>query len=350
MKARTLGACALLVTVALAGCATPVVSSATPASSAPLTAEPPSPTRAPANAATKPPPSALHTSMAPEPSATRVSGPAPSTAFTPSNTTPAADPSAAAVAGSAWIPRSSFVGAAPSIYTKTTAGGSMGLMLMSPAALSFRFIPGYAYPEGSPIQAIDRRPSTWTPRLVAAFNGGFKLKDHVGGYFYNGVTVRPLRTGLASLVIDSQGRISVIKWGRERSSVHGVTVVRQNLPMLVDNGRARATASDSNSAWGFANGNTRRANRSALGQLRNGWLIYEFGHDVTAKAMADSLVRAGARTAIMLDMNMSQPAGFYYRHANGSIKGHRVHPSVVDPATIYLHPWDKDFIVAVAKP
>ena len=242
------------------------------------------------------------------------------------------------------------MGAAPSLYTKSVAGGAIGLMLMNPAALHFRFIPGYAYPEGSPIKAIDRKPSTWTSHLVAAFNGGFKLKDHVGGYYYDGVTVRPLRTGLASLVIDTQGRISVVKWGRERRSVHGVDVVRQNLPMLVDDGRAKATSQDSNSAWGFANGNTRVANRSALGQLANGWLVYAFGHNVTAQQMADSLVRVGVRNAIMLDMNMSQPAGFYYKHTSGQIRGHRVQSSVVDPATIYLHPWDKDFIVADAAP
>ncbi len=55
-------------------------------------------------------------------------------------------------------------------------------MWMNPDLLRFRYIPGTAYPEGSPKRPQDRRPSTWVPRMVAAFNGAFHLKDRAGGY------------------------------------------------------------------------------------------------------------------------------------------------------------------------
>ena len=87
-------------------------------------------------------------------------------------------------------------------------------MWMNAYALTFRYIPGYQYPEGSPQRSIDHKPSTWVPRMVAAFNGGFHLSDDVGGYFYDGQTVKRLRPGLASLNITAGGRISVGVWGR----------------------------------------------------------------------------------------------------------------------------------------
>ncbi|UUK33960.1 MULTISPECIES: hypothetical protein [Rhodococcus] len=40
------------------------------------------------------------------------------------------------------------------------------------------------------------------PSLVAAFNSGFKLKDIRGGFHWNGILVRPLVDGQASVVID----------------------------------------------------------------------------------------------------------------------------------------------------
>ena len=53
-------------------------------------------------------------------------------------------------------------------------------------------------------------------RLLAAFNGGFKLSAGAGGYEQEGHVASPLRRGLASLVIDRSGRARIGVWG------HGV--------------------------------------------------------------------------------------------------------------------------------
>ena len=50
-------------------------------------------------------------------------------------------------------------------------------------------------------------------RLAAAFNSAFRLKDSKGGLLAGGRTLRKLRAGAASLVIDKQGRITVGAWG-----------------------------------------------------------------------------------------------------------------------------------------
>lgn len=266
----------------------------------------------------------------------------------PTRPTPLAPPP---VSGLTWRAVGTVVSGRPATFLATTRSGSIALLWMDPQLLSFRFIPGTQFPEGGPLLPADRRAATWVPTLAAAFNGAFKLRDHVGGYYYAGRTVSPLRPGLASLVVDDAGRLSVVQWGRERSSVAGVQVVRQNMGLLVDQFTALATAHDSNSRWGWADHDARLANRSALGELADGSLVYAFGHNVTALDLADALVHARVRTAIMLDMNLAQPMGYvYWRHA-GNVLGQRVLPSVYHSPSIYLTAgYYKDFVVALVRP
>ena len=281
------------------------------------------------------------------------SSPTPSSVAAATSPTPSPTPSRyapPAMAGLVWRPAGTKVAGQYPTYLATTRSGSIALMWMNPKLLSFRYVPGSQYPEGGPVLAADKQPSTWVPTLAAAFNGAFKLRDHVGGYYYAGVTVSPLRTALASLVIDTHGRLRVVSWGREVSSTSGLTVVRQNMGLLVDGYTARTRSSDTNSTWGWADHGAHLANRSALGELTDGSLVYEYGHLVTAANMADGLVSVHARTAIMLDMNITQPGGFVYSHTARGVAGSRILPAVVHAPSVYLQWWIKDFVVALSRP
>jgi len=86
-------------------------------------------------------------------------------------------------------------------------------------------------------------------------------------------------------------------------------------------------------------------NRSALGQLPDGSLVFEFGNHVTPKSIAHYLVQAGVRDAMMLDMNKTWPTGFLYRHSSSGIHGKRMNSSIVKGPDIYFGRNDKDFIV-----
>src|SRR6516165_9778848 len=84
-------------------------------------------------------------------------------------------------------------------------------------------------------------------RLLAAFNGGFKLSAGTGGYEQEGHVAATLQRGLVSLVIDRSGQARIGVWG------HGVPApgeavysVRQNLTPLVLHGKPTAAAAD---AW-----------------------------------------------------------------------------------------------------
>lgn len=284
-----------------------------------------------------PPPAGSNAAGAGSKQGASVTGPA-----TPTVLAPPSEP------GLVWRPVGTAIGSQHVTYVATT--GSVTLMWMNPRLLSFRFIPGTQFPEHGPLRPADRTPSTWVPQLAAAFNGAFKLRDHVGGYYYAGVTVSPLRRDLASLVIDTKGRLSVVKWGRERDSVAGLTVVRQNMRLLVDQFMAQTSNLDTKATWGWAVHNTPLANRSALGQLSDGSLVFAYGHLVTADTMARALVQVRSRNAIMLDMNLTQPGGFVYTHVGTLVMGRRIAPAIIHPPQLYLNTWIKDFVVALVRP
>ncbi len=87
---------------------------------------------------------------------------------------------------------------------------------------------GQTWPDVAPITG----PALDT--LVAAFNSGFRMQDAQGGFYANGVTAVPLRTGAASLVIDSNGTPTIGAWGTDVSMSPSVVAVRQNLDLIVD--------------------------------------------------------------------------------------------------------------------
>ncbi len=232
-----------------------------------------------------------------------------------------------------------------------TDHGRIGLMWMNPQLLRFRYIPGSAYPENSPKRPQDRQASTWVPRMIAAFNGAFHLKDQAGGYYYDGIKVKPLQPGLAAFTIDAAGRLDVRVWKAGTRIAPGTSVIRQNLPPLVSGGRSHATAHDSRAKWGQANGGLPTANRTALGQLADGSLVFAYGSEITTDALAAALVHAGVRTAIVLDMNKSWPTGFYYDKptAHHLPAGHRIQPRIWRAPSTYYAEFTKDFVVALAR-
>ena len=255
------------------------------------------------------------------------------------------------VSGVTWQDVGRSVHGKSAVAVARVDAGRVSLMWLDASLLSFRFVPGYAYPENSPILPVDRRPSTWDRELVAGFNGGFHLKDGAGGYYYNRTTVRSLRPGLAAFTVSSTGQLRVGVWGSDLTLGPTTTVVRENLRPLVLGGVSQASVSDSPSAWGLANGGLPHANRSALGQLADGSLVFAYGSEVTAAAMAQSFALVGVRTAVMLDMNKSWPTGYYYdAPASGHLPaGHRIHPGIWRNPSTYYSQFSKDFVVALAR-
>ncbi len=239
------------------------------------------------------------------------------------------------------------VAGSPALAVATLDAGRVSLLWMDAARLQFRYVPGTAVPEGGPATAADNTPSTWVPRMVAGFNGGFQLADHVGGYYYRGRAVAPLRRGSAAFAITRTGRLSVGVWGRDLRMGPSVVVVRQDFGPLVDHGVSQAQPTDGPQAWGLADHNLPLANRSALGSLADGSLVFGYGASVLPSTLASSLVRAGVVEAVMLDMNISWPTGFVYRHARGQVTGTKINPYIVRPPSTYFTRFEKDFVAVL---
>ena len=285
---------------------------------------------------------------------TQVATPPPPTISAPATATPSGGPTPAAhgmppaVPGVRWVPSGRLVRGVPAAYVARVSNGSIGLLWMDPSLLRFRFIPGTQFPEGGPVRPADRQPSSWVPTMVAAFNGGFELKDAAGGYFYAGSMVRPLRSGWAAMSVTSGGRLTVGVWGRDLTMSPSVVAVRENLRPLVDHHVSQALPSDSSAAWGAANGSLIHANRSALAELDDGSLVFAYGLEVRAWQMGEALVLVHAKEAIMLDMNKSWPSGFTYAHHQTTITGNPIHPGIYRAPGMYLTRFKKDFVVALA--
>ena len=183
-------------------------------------------------------------------------------------------------------------------------------------------------------------------RLLAAFNGGFLLSAGAGGYEQEGHVIKPLRRGLASLVIDRSGTASIGAWGwsvpRPGEAVYSV---RQNLRLLISHGHVNQAAADW-TAWGVTLGGGESVARSALGENAAGELIYAASISTTPADLAAALLHAGARTAMELDIN---PEWVQLDSAGAPGGGLSADiPGQVRPASQYLTGWTRDFITVLA--
>ena len=205
-----------------------------------------------------------------------------------------------------------------------------------------RYEPPNASPRG-PMQI----PYGQRWRLLASFNSGFTYGDGHGGFSVNGVTVTPLRVGQGTVVAYRGGRVDIVDWKNGPTPGPEVVLARQNLPLIVDRGRANPQLADG-ALWGNTLGNAIRVWRSGLGIDRHGNLIYAAASDQTASTLAAILIHAGAARAIELDINAEWPSLITYGKA-GVRSANKIVPNTQQSSRRYLAPDDRDFF-AVYQP
>jgi hypothetical protein len=204
---------------------------------------------------------------------------------------------------------------------------------------------------GSSCRGLPGRPRighSSRPRLLAAFNGGFLLSTGAGGYEQAGRVIRPLQRGRASLVIYRSGAASIGAWGhlvpKPGSRIYSV---RQNLSLLVRNGRPTAAAQGAWTYWGATLGGGELVARSALGQNAKGQLIYAASMSASPADLVGALVRFGARDAMELDINPE-----WVQLAYAKKPGSRLRAGITGqarPADQYLMGWTRDFVAVMAR-
>jgi hypothetical protein len=228
----------------------------------------------------------------------------------------------------------------------------VGAVWMDAARVRGALYNGIDLPGGGPWARPARVAASDTAALVAGFNSGFKLDASLGGYYTEGKVVRPLVDGRASLVISTDGSMTVGVWGRDVRMGPNVASVRQNLSMLVDGGQNLAAGSPNDThLWGSTLGGRVYVWRSGVGVDARGNLIYVGGPALNIGTLADVLIRAGAVRAMELDINTAWVSYFTYTGggAAGPIQGTRLLANMERPPDRYLTGNSRDFVALFAR-
>jgi hypothetical protein len=198
---------------------------------------------------------------------------------------------------------------------------------------------------GPAIAGTERR------RLVAAFNGGFKLYTGAGGFYSFGRTGYPLSAGLASIVTYSDGFTDIGAWhaGVPAAGKHVVSV-RQNLHLLINGGQPAADLGCL-VCWGATLGGVADPARSALGVTARGRLIWAGGENLTVAALADAMLGAHVVRAVELDINPEWVAAYLYGHRGGAgpLAPVAIVPGQPGVPGQFLAPYSRDFFTIVAR-
>ncbi|MHB1209500.1 MAG: phosphodiester glycosidase family protein [Acidimicrobiales bacterium] len=259
-----------------------------------------------------------------------------------------------------WRPAGRRVHGVAAVYTTTLhLPGSRsvvaGVAWMDTRLLRARLYSGSLSPGGANWKFTAPISVGAATSLVAAFNGGFLMKDSEGGYFSEGRLVAPLRRGAASLVIYSNGLATVGQWGRDVSMTPSVIAVRQNLRLLVDHGRLVPGLQPSDvKTWGVSLNNVVNTPRSGLGVTANGALVYVEG-PMNIVDLAHLLVRAGAVRAMVLDMNPLWPIFATYSPTTSTgvaspANGQVLSKTMLQTPTRFFDPaYSRDFVTMSAR-
>lgn len=254
-----------------------------------------------------------------------------------------------------WQPVARRVDGLPAIYVTRVRADDVhtsyyaSVMWIDTLLTRAMFIPGYEEP-GGPNPYDGALPKEDWPDVLANINGGFRLDDTRGGYYYDSEMVRPLVKGRASAVVYRDGRITVGRWGRDLDMTDDVLAVRQNLDLIVDRGRSQVSNGADNVVWGATTDKESLAWRAGLGECEDGSLVYVGSPYLSAESLANVLVSAGVRRAMVLDMNEWWTAGFHFRHKkDGTPLCRKLDPSISGDCTRFLQPYKRDSLQFLAR-
>ena len=129
--------------------------------------------------------------------------------------------------------------------------------------------------------------------LVAAFDGGFQYSDGAYGMIVGNTTYLPLKPDLGTIVGYNDGTVDIFDYIGQALG-DNVAFVRQNGPLLIENGQITVTDPSSQQTWGRVVGTGMYTWRSALGVSKDGQLLFAAGNNLSPETLAEALASAGA--------------------------------------------------------
>jgi len=186
-------------------------------------------------------------------------------------------------------------------------------------------------------------------RLVAAFDGGFQYRDGEYGMMVGGKTYLPLQNNLGTVVGYQNGEVKIVNYtGQDLGT--GVEFIRQNCPILIENGQLAVEDVKNKKLWGRTFTSGIYTWRTGMGLTKNGNLLFAVGNNLTPTTLAIALKMAGAENAIQLDINPNwvrftifSPLG------NGKYDSKPLTRDLKNGAMAYLTGYSKDFFYVYKK-
>lgn len=215
-----------------------------------------------------------------------------------------------------------------------------------------QLVAGTKDPVPDPVPGRGEVPAAIRARLVATFNSGYKAIDANGGYYADHHQIQPLRDGAASAVIDDTGKLTVSQWGRDSRLGPHIAAVRQNLALIVDDGRpVPGLETNRDGRWGNSGNEHQYTWRSAIGSDTAGNLYYIGGDQLTLPLLARALAATGATRGMELDIHPNMVHLFTYRHDKNTAgpTPAKLLDTMRGPADRYLTPDRRDFFAITRR-
>jgi hypothetical protein len=237
---------------------------------------------------------------------------------------------------------------ASSVYTSYVAG----IAWLNQDLVQFQLRPGSLDPGPGPWKAQSWIPPGTRRGLLATFNGGFKISASGGGFYLNGGTSGTLMPGAASVVYYRNGHITIGVWDQSVHMTPGVAGVRQNLRLIVQNGRIPG-AVDNNvtTTWGATLGGGYYVWRSGIGITKGGHIVFAYGPALNVRELAQLLQRAGAVSGMQLDINPAWMSFMFYlpNHHPADPVPHNLLPTQQPGADRYYSINGRDFTAVYTR-
>lgn len=206
-------------------------------------------------------------------------------------------------------------------------------------------------PVGKPGPGIVPKDIIESGNLIAAFDGGFQYRDGAYGMIVGDTTYLPLKNDLGTFIGYKDGTLKIVDYQGEPLGPD-VAFVRQNCPILINNGEITVDNPRSKVLWGrLAKGTTDIYTwRSGIGLNKNGDLLFAVGNNLTPTTLANALQAAGAITAIQLDINpIWVRFNIFDSIGSGRYTSVPLNKQLYDGENGYLKGYNKDFFYLYKK-
>lgn len=185
--------------------------------------------------------------------------------------------------------------------------------------------------------------------LIAAFDGGFQYRDGEYGMIVGDKTYLPLKNDVGTLVGYKDGTIKIVNY-KGQDLGKDIEFIRQNCPILVDNGQVFAANEYNKKLWGRTFNSDIYTWRSGLGITKEGNLIYAVGNNLGPETLATALKMAGAENAIQLDINPFWVRfNIFEQKGSGGYSTSTLIKNLKDGSRGYLNGYEKDFFYLYKK-